>query len=131
MPLIVAYNISPLMPDMSYGHDGPTFHWRDSLSEILEGVTCEFWGLKTEEASCFFPHDPSVPCPPRGPYPIATLVVSLLYRLPDRTPKRVKRFRLALGKACCEYLNNLRGTTNAKVEVKVELCDPDDVTLVG
>ncbi len=131
MPLITGTSISPLVPDMSCGHYSPQYFWRDDLRKILGKVTCDFWQLNEGDVTFCFPHDPSTPSPPSAPSPVATLVVSFLYSLPDRTPKRVKRFRLALGKACCEYLNNLRGTTNAKVEVLTELCDPEDVTLVG
>ena len=146
MPLIQGFHISPLIPvDLRYQRtDKPTdedleyfrrmkkegpivpppFSWRTQLRAILTKVTCDFFGLKGDDVSCVFPHDPSVPT---NPPPIAALSVSFLYREPERTPERVKEYRLALGKACKEFLDRLRGTRDARVEVKTELCDPEDV----
>lgn len=150
MPLIACYNISPLIPvDLRYVRtDKPTdedlvyfkrmkaegpvvpppFTWREQIEKIIVSVTCEHFGIKPDAVSCCFPHDPSTPA---NPYPIATIDVSLLYRKPERTPEVVKQYREKLGRVCRDFLNKLRNTTDAKVEVATHLCDPDDVTTIG
>ncbi|MDD2785646.1 MAG: hypothetical protein PHS79_01990 [Patescibacteria group bacterium] len=149
MPLITVVNVSPLIPidlryvrtdkptdeDVVYAkrmqREGPVvpapFGWRDSLKNILVEVTCRHFNLTPDDVSCFFPHDPSVPI---YPSPTAFLKVELLYRKPERTPELILEYRNALGKACSDFLKKLRGTDKARVEVKVELCDPEDVEMV-
>jgi hypothetical protein len=120
MPLIIGYNISPLEPHIAHSPDQNA--WRDALYPLLETVTCEFWDIKAHEVSCFFPHDPSVPT---NPYPVATLVVDLLFNKPERTLERRNAYAKALAETCRDYLNKLRGTTDAKVEVAIKPFDPE------
>jgi hypothetical protein len=144
MPLIVGYNISPLIPvdiryvrtdkptdeDQAYfkrvKKEGPVvpgpFSWRNELTEILEKTTAEFWDIPVEDVSCFFPHDPSVPT---NPYPIATLIVELLFDKPARTLEKRRAYAKALAEACQDFLDRLRGTTDARVEVAVKRFDPE------
>lgn len=139
MPLIIGYNISPLIPvdlryvrtekptdeDLAYfkrmHKEGPIvpppFTWRTSLGKILERITREYWSLTDNDVTCFFPHDPTVPT---APYPVATLIVDLLFDKPDRTPERRREYAEKLAMACREFLNLYRGTTDAKVEVAVK-----------
>ncbi len=144
MPLIIGYNISPLIPvDIRYVRTDkttdedleyfkrvkkhgpvvpPPFGWREQLSEILEKLTCEYWDLSPGDVSCFFPHDPSVPT---HPYPISTLIVDLLFEKPERTPERRQEYAQKLALACRNFLNRHRGTEDAKVEVAIKPFNPE------
>jgi len=91
--------------------------WRENLGKIVGKITCDFWHLNDYAVTCFFPHDPSVPT---DPYPVATIIVDLLFDKPDRTPERRHEFAKLLAEAVRDYLNKLRETTDAKVEVVVK-----------
>lgn len=112
MPLIVGYNISP----------GAGSVWWSSLANVIEDVTAKFWELHPSAVSCSFPHDPSVPT---DPYPIATLIVELLFDKPNRTDERRREYAKVLGRAVVDFLNERRGTIDAEVEVAVKRFNPD------
>jgi len=116
MPLIIGYNISPLFDNDPHGTTGHHY-WRDDLAKVVKNVTRDFWQLGDGEVTCFFPHDPTVPT---DHYPVATIVVDLLFDKPDRTPERRKEFAKLLAEAVRDRLNKQRGTTDAKVEVAVK-----------
>lgn len=135
MPLIIAYNICPLIP-AGFSHSdrigrragsrqtdyADAHYWRERLGPVLERVTEEFWKLPKGMVTCFFPHDPSVPT---APYPVATIIVDLLFSKPDRTLERRNAYAKALSDACCDFLNEMRHTTNAQVEVAIRSFNPE------
>ena len=154
MPLIVCWNISPLQRPQTPVEDTSALlgqgslddepplesdnnrnetmdkpkantmpdDWCDQLASVLEKVTAEFWGIPLDHVSCSFPQDPSVPT---NPYPIATLIIELLFEKPERTHEKRRDYAKALAEACKQELNRLRGTTDAKVEVAVKRFNPE------
>jgi hypothetical protein len=81
------------------------------------------WGLGGDDVSCFFPHDPSVPT---DPYPIATLIVELLFEHPERTKEQRDEFAVGLADTFRSVLAEIRGVDpeQVAVEVAVKRFDP-------
>ncbi len=101
-------------------HDMPD-DWRNALEMVIIQVTARFWKLSPDGITCSFPHDPSVPT---DPYPLATVIVELLFDMPERTHAKRATYAKKLATAIKKELNRLRRTTDAKVEVAVKRFDP-------
>lgn len=113
MPLVIGYNVFP-------NEHWPEL-WRTKLSRMIEDITANFWNIKSDDVSCFFPHDPSVPV---SPLPIATFIVELLFERPERTLQERSRYAKVLADAIKTALAEM-GDTNRKVEVAVKRFNPD------
>jgi hypothetical protein len=124
-------NISPYLPDdphlrMLCAGDRERFEmnlkWRNQLGEILEKLAHAQSYLKDQEVTCWFGHDPSVPT---DPYPTALFIVKLPRGLLPRQIIDCQDFQRGyatiLGKAMKEFLDKMRGSDNAKVQVYIEL----------
>ncbi len=125
-------NISPYLPDdphlaMMCAGDRERFklniEWRRRLGEILEKIIHGSEPWKDQEVTCWFGHDPSVPT---DPYPTALFVVRL--PRPAKTdPFSMLNISAKLAKKFCgvcgAYLNTMRGTDDARVQIDIEVID--------
>jgi hypothetical protein len=117
MPLIVGMNI----------HDSAEVEWRTALGDVIEKFTMWFWGLKTDDVTCFFAHDPSVP-----PGAVATFTVELLFNKDGRSSERRHQFSKELGEKLEVAVREIRCRLDDKPPsdleaVRVEVaCKPFD-----